>query len=128
MTDRVATIAVTATDATIQRTTAVSIAHIALEPAMRCGKTTPTGKRMTPEVDVVEVANKAVKFAEEHIVEMCREMVAWRSTSILRDGRVRELARMLEPLGGDHYALSIAESYVTNAAFKFVANQGKTTE
>jgi hypothetical protein len=74
-----------------------------------------------------KIADEATKFAEQHIVAISEEMLEWRNTSLLRNGRVRELAQMLEPLA-DSYALSVAESYAQRAAFEFVVQQGKTTE
>jgi hypothetical protein len=74
-----------------------------------------------------EIADHAEKFAKQHIVEISDEMIEWRNTSILRNGRVRELSRMLTPLA-DLYALSVAESYAQRAAFEFVVQQGKASE
>jgi hypothetical protein len=85
---------------------------------------------MTQELDSAQlraIADKAEEFAKEHIVVISEEMVEWRNTSLLRAGRVRELAQILVPLA-DSYALSVAESYAQRAAYEFVVQQGKTSE
>jgi hypothetical protein len=85
---------------------------------------------MTQELDskqLREIADHAENFAKQHIVEISEEMVEWRNTSLLRDGRVRELSRILTPLA-DSYALSVAESYAQRAAYEFVVQQGKASE
>jgi hypothetical protein len=81
----------------------------------------------TDPVRLLEITENAAKFANEHVVVISEEMLEWTDTSILRDGKVRELARMLRPVA-DSYALSVAESYAKRAAFEFVVQQGKTTE
>lgn len=73
------------------------------------------------------IADEAEKFALQHIVVISEEVLEWRNTSLLRNGRVRELARILGPLA-DSYALSVAESYAQRAAFEFVVQHGKTSE
>ena len=82
----------------------------------------------TDSLKLRAIAAEAEAFAKEHVVEMCAELSEWSKTSLLRNGRVRELARMLKPVAGEHYALSTAESYVKHAAFEFVVQQGKTSE
>jgi hypothetical protein len=85
---------------------------------------------MTQKLDSSQlraIADQAEEFAKEHIVEISEEMVEWRNTSLLRDGRVRELSRILMPLA-DSYALSVAESYAQRAAYEFVVQHGKTNE
>lgn len=74
-----------------------------------------------------EIARKAEEFAKEHIVVISEEMLEWQKTTLLRDGRVRELARFLGPLADSH-VLSVAESYARSAAFEFVVQQGKVNE
>jgi hypothetical protein len=74
-----------------------------------------------------EIADQAEKFARQHIVVISEEMLEWRNTSLLREGRVRELSRILTPLARS-YALGVAESYAQRAAFEFVVQQGKVSE
>lgn len=81
---------------------------------------------MTLETDserLRAIADQAEKFVKQHIVEISGEMVEWRNTSLLRNGRVRELSRILTPLAGT-YALGVAESYAQRAAYEFVVQQG----
>jgi len=85
---------------------------------------------MTLELDsgkLRELAGKAEEFAKEHIIAISEEMIEWRDTSLLREGRVRELSRMLIPVAAS-YALSVAESYAQRAAYEFVVQQGKDSE
>lgn len=85
---------------------------------------------MTLETDPVKlraIATQAEEFAKEHVVVIGEEMLEWQNTSLLREGRVRELSRILTPLA-DSYALSVAESYARRAAFEFVVQQRKTSE
>jgi hypothetical protein len=81
----------------------------------------------TDPVKLRALADYAEAFAKEHIVEMCEEMLEWTNTTTLRSGFVRQLAHICKPIAGPH-ALSLAESYVKNAAFEFVAQQGKASE
>lgn len=82
---------------------------------------------LSPE-ELRAIADSAEDFAKKHIVEISGEMLEWRDTSILKSGRVRELANMLRPLATDAYAISVAESYALRAAYEFVVQQGKTSE
>jgi hypothetical protein len=63
------------------------------------------------------------EFIEKHLVEMCQEMVEYRNTGILHDGRVRELRERLfgEDKVNASYALSLAEKLVYDAAVAKVA-------
>jgi hypothetical protein len=73
------------------------------------------------------ISDRAKEFAKQHIVEISEEILEWRNTALLKEGRVRELAGILRPLAGS-YALNVAESYAQSAAFEFVVQQGKTRE
>ncbi len=73
------------------------------------------------------IAQQAEDFSKKHIVEISNEMVQWRNTSLLGEGRVRELERILTPLAGS-YALGVTESYAQRAAYEFVVQQGKASE
>lgn len=67
-----------------------------------------------------EVMDAAQAFAVLHVRECCSELVAWRATGILPDGRVRELARLLQPVTTTH-SLMIAEKLVTNEATRLIS-------
>lgn len=59
-------------------------------------------------------------FALAHLAECCAEIVEMQSTSILRDGRVRELAKMYD-FAGDS-ALILAENEVKRLAMQKLAS------
>lgn len=58
-------------------------------------------------------------FALAHLAECCAEIVEMQATSILREGRVRELAKMFS-FAGDS-ALTLAENEVKRLAMQKVA-------
>ncbi|NML34883.1 hypothetical protein [Paraburkholderia antibiotica] len=66
------------------------------------------------------VNDRAKSFAKEHLIECAAELLEWSRTALLRDGRVRELAVMLEPLDM-HNPLALAEAIVKHAALERVA-------
>lgn len=74
-----------------------------------------------------EIARQAEIFAKENVISLCRELLEWSQTSILREGRVRELANLVRPMAGSD-ALSVAESYAQHAAFEFVVQHRKASE
>jgi hypothetical protein len=84
-----------------------------------------TFKVETDSTILQQIAKDAEAFAEKHVVEMCKEMLEWSATTVLSEGRVRELSRLVRPMAG-YDALRVAESYVRNAAFDFVAKHGVT--
>jgi hypothetical protein len=70
--------------------------------------------------DVKEIMARAKVFAEENLQTLAAELVEWSETALLRDGMMRELARMLEPVDSMH-SLTIAERLVQHAALRRVA-------
>ncbi len=72
--------------------------------------------------DLRAIRDAANKFAAHHLRECAVELEEWDNTAILRDGKVRELALMVEPFAGDYHALRIASSIVQKAALKYVIN------
>lgn len=70
------------------------------------------------------------EFIAEHLVEMCQEMVEYRNTGILRDGRVRELRERIfsEDKVNASCALSLAEKLVYDAAVAKVAETHSSRE
>jgi hypothetical protein len=64
-------------------------------------------------------------FALAHLAECCAEIVEMQNTSILRDGRVRELAKMYD-FAGDS-ALILAENEVKRLAMQKLASSSATT-
>lgn len=71
-------------------------------------------------MDYTAIMQSARDFAREHLRECCMEMREWQDTALLRNGRVRELARMLEPIGAQ---LRIAEGVIQRAAFDHIAQE-----
>lgn len=63
---------------------------------------------------------KAKAFAENNLAQCSREIVEWRRTGILRDGKVRELETIVEQLGLDD-ATRQAEGFVVQAALEAAA-------
>ncbi|WP_321944663.1 hypothetical protein [Burkholderia cenocepacia] len=62
----------------------------------------------------------ATAYAREHARELATELLEWSDTTLLRDGRVRELARMLQVLDAAH-ALKLARSFAERAALELAA-------
>lgn len=70
-------------------------------------------------MDYPEVMKKAENFAEANLKECAAEMLEWRETSILRNGKVRELAAILHTVD-PHYALTLAGNMIKTAAMRKV--------
>ncbi|MEB2554094.1 hypothetical protein [Burkholderia cenocepacia] len=64
----------------------------------------------------------ATAYAREHARELATELMEWSDTTLLRDGRVRELARMLQVLDAAH-ALTLARSFAERAALELTAGR-----
>lgn len=64
----------------------------------------------------------ATAYAREHARELATELLEWSDTTLLRDGRVRELARMLQVLDAAH-ALTLARSFAEHAALELAARR-----
>lgn len=62
------------------------------------------------------------KFVNEHLRELCAELVEWQDTSLLRQGRLRELAALctFDPDG----QLRQAERMTERAAIRAIAGDG----
>lgn len=63
----------------------------------------------------------AERFAETNLKQCCVELLDWHNSTILVDGKVRELTTMLIDLGGD---LTLAEHIVTDLAIRFASKHG----
>lgn len=59
----------------------------------------------------------AKDWAEDHAVELAQEMMEWQDTAILRDGKLRDLARQLT-FAPAHDRLNIAEHVATRACLE----------
>ena len=75
----------------------------------------------------LELMNFAQDYAKQHIYECAEEIIEWRNTCILRSGRVRAIATMIQPLVGDK-SLNVAESIVTHHALVLVASTAPQKE
>lgn len=60
-------------------------------------------------------------FASTHLAECAAELREWQDTTILRDGRLRELAKMCCKFIDNHDGLRVAESFVNRAAIDAAA-------
>lgn len=77
---------------------------------------------MTPE-EILEESKLAEAFAAKHVRELATEILEWKSTSVLREGKLRELANTCALYVGPREALSLAESLVVAAALKAISRQ-----
>ena len=71
-------------------------------------------------IDYIKDNNIIDNFINDNIKELCKEIVEWRDTGYLKDGKLRELSKICffasDPLG-------VAEAYVLKSAVKFIAEQ-----
>lgn len=74
------------------------------------------------EREIEAAREEAVKFAREHAQELAVELLEWSETSVLRHGRVRELAKNLEALDR-HHSLKLAQSFAEHAALELAARR-----
>lgn len=65
---------------------------------------------------------KAKEYARSNIKDLASEIKDWKSSSILQDGKLRVLAKILEKEHeiSSHYSLTIAESICNDAFAEFV--------
>lgn len=68
----------------------------------------------------MNIQQKAKLFAEQNLPQCSREIVEWRRTGILRDGKVRELEAIVEEMGLDDSTRQ-AEGFVIQAALEVAA-------
>lgn len=75
---------------------------------------------MTP---IEQVRKDSEAFAEQHLEDLCQEILDWSETGVLCDDLLRQLADMWRPYE-DHHSITIAESFVKAAAFRRIAQGG----
>lgn len=63
------------------------------------------------------------EFARANLRECAKELVEWEETGILAQGKVRELAAILEHLYGKRDSIKLAKSFITDETLRSVANQ-----
>lgn len=61
---------------------------------------------------------KAQEYTQRHLTELAYELLEWHKTSILRDGKVRELARLCDFAG---HPLAVAEKLISDECLEIVA-------
>ena len=69
-----------------------------------------------------ETMTQVRQLVRKHIKVLCEEILEWHSTAILRDGKFRELAKIVETVD-EHCAYSILENVVHEEAMKFVVEK-----
>lgn len=74
------------------------------------------------ENDLKKVRDAGIKFASENVTALAAELIEWQDTSLLCNGKLRELASMLAPLGSES-SLKIAESFAVRAALETAAQE-----
>jgi len=67
----------------------------------------------------MDIREQAKAFAEEHLAQCSWEVVQWRRTGILPEGKLRELEAIVEKMGLDD-ATRQAEGFVVQAALEKV--------
>lgn len=67
------------------------------------------------------VMEEGREYVKAHLAECAREMLEWYDTALLRDGRMRELAKILKPISPNYDSLGLAESLVRRAALELAA-------
>ncbi|HWH74943.1 MAG TPA: hypothetical protein VNV16_11845 [Methylibium sp.] len=76
--------------------------------------------------DIRAAADAAKAFADQHTQELAAEIVEWQDTAVLRDGKLRELARLCGFAGND--ALTVANHIATLAALEVAARKRPEAE
>lgn len=71
--------------------------------------------------DILKFRRDAQAFAKAHLSECAAELIEWQNTAILRDGRVRELAKLCQQFMCNNDDLRVAESFINRAAVEFAA-------
>lgn len=59
-------------------------------------------------------------FAAANVVELAAEIIEWQDTATLRDGKLRQLKAIADPVAGDK-ALPVAQHFATRAALEYIA-------
>lgn len=75
--------------------------------------------------EYVVAMEKAQRMAKEHLVEACAELIEWAMTSILPNGRIREIAETLKGVT-EYQSLTLAQTLVQREALKYVVEKEST--
>lgn len=83
---------------------------------------------MTTHADVrrKELMKQSEDFTVSHLSECAQDLIIWRDTAILCNGRFKELAKMCSEWAGRYDAQQVAESIVKSLALMAVINQAKS--
>lgn len=76
-------------------------------------------------MDRKKLRYKSEEFAAANLRECAEELLEWNDTASLRDGKVRELARLCAVWASEHVALPIAERIVQRAALRAAVTPNK---
>ncbi|WP_254222762.1 hypothetical protein [Burkholderia multivorans] len=73
--------------------------------------------------DMLKKAREAaIAYANEHVRKLAEEIIGWQDSGILLNGRLRDLAKMIEIFDA-HHSLHMAESFAIRAALDAAANR-----
>lgn len=70
--------------------------------------------------EMLQYRTDCQEFAALHLAECCAELIEWKDTAILRDGRVRDLSVLCAKFIARHDCLAVAESFINRAAMNSV--------
>ncbi|HDR9834670.1 TPA: hypothetical protein QDC51_001433 [Burkholderia multivorans] len=73
--------------------------------------------------DMLKKAREAaIAYANEHVRELAEEIIGWQDSAILLNGRLRDLAKMIEIFDA-HHSLHVAESFAIRSVLNAAANR-----
>lgn len=67
--------------------------------------------------DLKELREQAKRFAARHVAHLAEEIIEWQDTGLLRNGKLRDLASLILPMGHEH-SLQMAENFAKRAALE----------
>jgi hypothetical protein len=73
-------------------------------------------------MELIKLREISEKFAKDNLRKCAEELLVMKQTSILPNGKVRELANLVSNWAGKADALTIAESIIIKEAIKHAAN------
>lgn len=71
------------------------------------------------ELDIQTILNSSIRYCNDNIGDLCREILQWHDTGILKDGKVRKLAHMLSYVPA-YDRLKVAESMISTLAMESI--------
>jgi phage-related minor tail protein len=73
-------------------------------------------------MDYAKIMGDMKTFVSNNLKECCQEMISWSDNAVLVDGKVRQAAKMIQPVAKE-YSLSVVESEVKMQAMMKVADE-----